>query len=265
MRIHKLFAGCASVLKPIAAALSMFTILPVPHFPWKEDTLRYILCGFPLAGAVIGAAAGLWGAVCTALDLPPILWGAGACLLPVWISGGVHLDGFADVSDALASHAPPSRRREILHDPRCGAFAVVRLGMYFTAALSLWTALPPSGRNLGAVGCAFILSRALSGFLLLTLPVAEGSHLARAFQDHAPRRARAILGVEAAAAGLGVLAFGRLAGVWMLLAAAAAVWNYVRTAARDFEGTSGDLAGWFLQRAELWMLAALVFCQYIVR
>ena len=38
--------------------------------------------------------------------------------------------------------------------------------------------------------------------------------------------------------------------------------NYARTVRKQFGGLSGDLAGWFLQRAEFWMLAALVLCQY---
>ena len=48
----------------------------------------------------------------------------------------------------------------------------------------------------------------------------------------------------------------------MTLAAVIVLWGYVRTARRDFGGISGDLAGWFLQRAEFWMLAALVLWQY---
>ena len=31
---------------------------------------------------------------------------------------------------------------------------------------------------------------------------------------------------------------------------------------KQFGGITGDLAGWFLQKAELWMLAALCACQW---
>ena len=33
-------------------------------------------------------------------------------------------------------------------------------------------------------------------------------------------------------------------------------------AVKQFGGITGDLAGWFLQKAELYMLAALVLCQW---
>ena len=52
--------------------------------------------------------------------------------------------------------------------------------------------------------------------------------------------------------GLGVLA----------LAAGFVLWRYHRVAVKQFGGITGDLAGWFLQKAELYMLAALVFCQW---
>ena len=49
----------------------------------------------------------------------------------------------------------------------------------------------------------------------------------------------------------------------MLCAAALVTVRYVRTARREFGGVSGDLAGWFLVKAEFWMLAALVAVQYM--
>ena len=35
-------------------------------------------------------------------------------------------------------------------------------------------------------------------------------------------------------------------------------WQYHVVSVKQFGGITGDLAGWFLQRAELWMLAALL-------
>ena len=38
--------------------------------------------------------------------------------------------------------------------------------------------------------------------------------------------------------------------------------RYYFVAKKQFGGITGDLAGWFLQRAELWMLAALAVSQW---
>ena len=53
-----------------------------------------------------------------------------------------------------------------------------------------------------------------------------------------------------------------LGGGVLVLAAGFALWCYHRVAVKQFGGITGDLAGWFLQKAELYMLAALVFCQW---
>ena len=50
---------------------------------------------------------------------------------------------------------------------------------------------------------------------------------------------------------------------WLLvLAALAVLFYYNKMSAKQFGGITGDLAGWFLQKAELWMLAALCACQW---
>jgi adenosylcobinamide-GDP ribazoletransferase len=244
------------VWETVAVAFAMFSALPMPRVEWNERNMRYSLCAFPLVGAVIGGACALWVWLCALLGLPPVLRGAGLCLLPAALTGGIHLD--ADTCDALASHADPRRVQEILHDPHMGAFAAIRLGMYFVASFALWTALPEY-RAWAAV-CLFCLSRTLSALVLTVLPLAEGSSLARLFAGAAPKkRARAVLLILAAALCAGAV----FSGGWVILPAAlAALLRYAVTARRRFGGVSGDLAGWFLQMAELWMLAALCLAEY---
>ena len=54
-------------------------------------------------------------------------------LIPVIVSGGIHLDGFADTVDALSSYGDREKKLEILKDPNTGAFAVIGLCVYFLA------------------------------------------------------------------------------------------------------------------------------------
>ena len=240
------------ILETVAAAFSMFSAVPMP--PTRQA--RYLLCAFPLVGAAIGLCCTAWGAVCHA----PILRGAGWTLIPVLLTGGIHLDGYADTVDALSSHADIARRREILKDPHCGAFAVIRLCTYFVAYFALCASLD-SCRVLCPV---FVLSRALSGAALTVLPLSDTSTLARILVDTPEKpRVRAVLVAESVAAALALLLLGGVDGLLMLCAAAVVLWRYVVAARRDFGGVSGDLAGWFLQKVELWMLAALVLAQYV--
>ena len=246
------------VLETVVVAFSMFSALPMPRVEWNARNMRYSLCAFPLIGAVIGLCQWGWWALALKLALPELLRGAGLCLLPVLITGGIHMDGYADTCDAISSHAGPEKRQEILKDPHLGAFAAIRLCVYFVAALALWT----SARELRLpvlVGL-FCLSRSLSGLALTCFPLREGSGLARSFAEAADRtRVRNALLALSLALSLGLAA---LRAGETVLAAAAVFGLYRRMCVKQFGGLSGDLAGWFLQKTELWMLAALVLRQY---
>ena len=248
-----------NVFQTVLVAFSMFSAIPVPQIRWTKGNMRYVLLAFPLVGAVVGGVCWVWALLCGAWSFPAVLRGAGLCLLPVLLTGGIHLDGYADTCDALASNGRPAQKRQILHDVHLGAFAGIRLCAYFIASFAFWAALPRY-RGL-AILCIFCLSRTLSGLALTVFPLAEGSGLARSFAEAADGGLvrNVLIGYTV------VLCAGLiLTGAWITIPTAAIVFFwYRRTAAWEFGGVSGDLAGWFLQKAELWMLGALCLWQCV--
>ncbi len=252
------------VIETILVAFAMYSAIPLPRPEWNEKNMRYAMCAFPLIGLVCGALWYGWGTLCAYFSAQHLLRGAGLSLIPVIVTGGIHLDGFADSCDALASCAPPEKKQEILKDPRCGAFAVIRLCSYFAAHLALCTALQPTKQALWCMGLAFVLERGLSGLAVTRFPLAKNTGLAHAFASAADRRmASRVLMLECALAGAGMIAVGGFTGIIMAAVGFAVFWRYRITADKQFGGLSGDLAGWFLQRAELWMLGALTACQLL--
>jgi len=250
------------ILETIGVAFAMFSAIPVPHLVWNERNMRYALCAFPLVGAVCGLTWYGWALLAHWLSFPGILLGAGLCLAPILVSGGIHLDGYGDTCDALASFGTPEKRQEILKDPHCGAFAVIRLCIYFVAWFALCTAFRPTDRGLLCMGGGFVLSRALSGIAIASFPLAKNTGLAYTFATAADRKkVQWILAVLTVAVSGVILWVGRLSGSVMILMALLVFWRYRSVANGQFGGISGDLAGWFLQKAELWMLAGLVTCQ----
>ena len=247
------------VLETVAVAFSMFSAIPMPQFAWNARNMRYSLCAFPLVGAVIALALWGWGMLCARLGLPALLRGAGLCLLPVMITGGIHLDGYCDTWDALSSHSGAEKRQEILKDPHLGAFGAIRLLMYFLADFALWTAAKEL--RLPVLLGIFCLSRALSGLALTAFPLRPGSGLARSFSEASDKK-RVRGALLAFSVLLALLLLRQRAGE-CVLAAILVLWYYRRMCVRDFGGLSGDLAGWFLQTAELWMLAATVLRSYL--
>ena len=251
------------ILETVAVAFGMYSALPMPSFPWNQDNMRHALAAFPLVGAVVGLFCWAWTALCGAFAVPPLLRGAGLCVLPALVTGGIHLDGYCDTADALASHGSPERKREILHDAHCGAFACIRLCVYYVVSFALFCTLAPSPSALWCLGFFFVLSRCLSGAALCMLQLAPGSSLAKSFADAADkRRTCTILLLTAAGCLVGLFCFGG----WLLFLAAIGITAVAafccgRTALREFGGISGDLAGWFLVKEEFWLLAALTAVQ----
>ncbi len=258
----RLPGGLQTAAETLAVAFGMFSAVPAPQPAWNEKNMRYALCAFPLVGAAVALAFGAWGWAAAALDLPVLLRAAGFCLLPVWITGGIHLDGYADTCDALASYASQEERLAILKDPHCGAFAVIRLCSWFVADLALCAALPLTSRAVGCMQLGFVLERAISGWAVAALPLAKHTGLAHTFSTAADRqRVKLILTGVILVASMLLVGIGGVSGWAMLAAALAALGRYAAVSRRDFGGITGDLAGWFLQRCELWMLGALVAAQ----
>ena len=213
------------VLQTIAVAFAMFSALPVPQFAWNQKNMRYAMCAFPLIGVVIG---GLW-CLCGALPLPMPAKAAGFCLIPVWVTGGIHLDGYADTCDALSSYGDREKKLEILKDPHCGAFAVIRLCSYFVAYFALCCCVQFT-LQVGAVWLlALVLERVCSGYAVAAFPLAKNTGLAHTFATAADRTTvRRVLGclsivlaVALFALGGGVLALA--AGLKLPIAEAEAV------------------------------------------
>ena len=245
-----------TVLQTIAVAFAMFSALPVPQFEWNEKNMRYAMCAFPLIGLVCG---GLW-CLCGVLPLPELARAAAFCLVPVAVTGGIHLDGYADTSDALSSYGDREKKLEILKDSHCGAFAVIRLCCYFVAYFGLCGSVRFTPRAGLCWTLALVLERALSGLAVAAFPMAKNTGLAHTFACAADRTAvRNVLAVLAIllCGALLALGGGALAAVAILLF----LW-YHHVAVQQLGGITGDLAGWFLQKTELWMLAALCACQW---
>ena len=181
--------------------------------------------------------------------------------MPVWVTGGIHLDGYADTCDALSSYGDTAKKLEILKDPHCGAFAVIRLCGYFAAYFALCGCVQFTPRVGALWALALVGERALSGLAVAAFPLAKNTGLAHTFATAADRvNVRRALAVLCAAVAAALLALGG----WALVLAAAGVFvRYYFVAKKQFGGTTGDLAGWFLQKCEIWMLAALAACQWL--
>lgn len=239
----------------------------MPRADWEKENMKYAMCFFPWVGAVIGACVYLWGRFAGNIPVGSILYAAILTLIPIFITGGIHLDGLLDTADALSSWQTRERRLEILKDSHTGAFAIITCCMYFIAYFGFSSELFEMQRmeGIGVIAIGFFLSRCLSGFSVTAFPCAKDSGLAATFANGADKkRAGKVLIAE------GILAIAIMIWVSIPLGIAAVVaalltfWWYHHMSVEKFGGITGDLAGCFLQVCELMILVAVVVVEKLL-
>ena len=157
-------------MKSLIIAFAMYSKFPMPRVDWEKKALSWALCWFPLVGLAVGAVLWLWLALAGWLGFGAVFTAALALLLPIALSGGIHLDGFCDTCDALSSHQSRERKLEILKDSHTGAFAIICCGLYLLVFFAAWCEAAPAGGAALALALGPAFSRSLSGLFAVTLP-----------------------------------------------------------------------------------------------
>ena len=173
-------------IRSLILAFSTYSRLPMPRVEWTAENRKYAMCFFPLVGMAVGAALWLWLWVCDALEIGALLRGAVGAVIPLLVTGGIHMDGFMDTADALASCQPTERKLEILKDSRVGAFAAMACCGYLLAMAGLLgEATIGDGPS---VGLCFVLSRALSAWAMAAFQSARPDGMLDSFARAAQKR-----------------------------------------------------------------------------
>lgn len=181
-------------MRGLIFALRFLTRLPIPSAGgFRVYGIADSAPWFPVVGAIVG----LLVAIALFLGAKIDVWVGAlfAILTWVWVTGGMHIDGLADVADALAaSHRHPERMLAVMREPHVGSFAVMsvvllmlsklvllmllaRLGEWWVLIfISAWArlgavlwakTLPSLGSGLGESLSAFSLKALLLPYFLL--------------------------------------------------------------------------------------------------
>lgn len=246
-----------NIFRSLCVAFSMYSKIPMPQVEWTKESMRYCICFFPAIGAVIGAATLLWDFLAGGRLAGSALFTAVLILIPVLISGGIHLDGLLDTADALSSYKPKEEKLEILKDSHAGAFAIIVGICWFILDFGIYSEADQHTLLLLAVG--FVLSRALSGFSLVTFRMAKNTGLAATFSDMALKNRVRIVMIFYVLACAGLLLYlDPFYGAAQLVGAFAVFFWYRNLSYQKFGGITGDLAGFFLQNCELVMAVCVI-------
>ena len=240
-----------NLFNSLIIAFSTYSQIPMPQVQWNERNMKYSICFFPAIGIVIAAIFLLWLYFCQLFQFGSMFMGVTAALLPVLISGGIHMDGLCDTADALASHQSQEKKLLILKDSHCGAFAVIICVCYLLLACAVFSEIKDMQQGL-MIALIFVLSRSVSGFALVTLKHNPASSLLKAFAESAHKKTvRAAMLLYIIPVCCALLLINIIYGIAALAACAATFVYYRHMAYKHFSGITGDLAGFFLQLTEL--------------
>ena len=249
-------------------AFSTYSRLPMPKADWNEKSMKYAMSFFPMVGAVIAVIELLVWRLTISLQTYNMITAFFLVLVPVAITGGIHLDGLFDTEDALHSYGDREKKLAILKDPHVGAFAVIYGVMYILGGYSLATEMDIEA--LLSVCFGFVISRELSGISVVSFPKAKKDGMVSTFSENADRKVKNILLSElilTVVCMFTVFIYGKIGIVYPAVTLAAAAVSFFRYRYRivpEFGGTTGDLCGYFLCNCEFLILLANILTMKIL-
>ena len=223
---------------------SMFCALPFPWHGWEEKARDKMLLCLPVVGLEIGL---LWyggGWLCVILGLPDLIRAFVLCALPCFLTGGMHLDGFLDVTDAIRSCRALERRREILKDSHVGSFAVIGMVLLMLGQFAATASFRPE-MDSRALILIPVVSRCCSVLAILLLPPMTTSQYAGMGKKSIVPPV--LMLICALAVGL---FFGWKCAL-ALLGTILGVCIAVGRGYRSLQGMNGDISGYAITLAEL--------------
>jgi len=238
-------------LRPLGIALQFLTRIPVRLcLPVGDDEIGRSLAYYPWVGLLIGALLASVAAIIH--DAPDLL--SAALLLSLWvlISGGLHLDGLADMADAwVGGIGDRDKTLRIMKDPNCGPMGVLALMLVLLLKFTALVTVVAQTQWLVLL-CLPMLARAAVVVLFLTTPYASAQGLGSALMAHL--RPASCWAATALAIGVALVLIP--AQMLWVLATITAVFIGMRLSTQQrLQGFTGDTAGALLELTEC---AALV-------
>ena len=251
------------MLQGMIIAFAMYSKIPMPRADWTKENMKYTMCYFPLIGVIIGFLQYGGFYLVQYLGFGELFQGVVLSLIPVFVTGGIHMDGFMDTMDARSSWGDREKKLEILKDSHTGAFAILGCVVYMMITAAAWSEVQEA--ILLPVCFCFAVSRCLSGIGVASFQCAKNSGLLHTFSSALHKKTvRRVLIAELVLVCVLMLVLCPLYASAELIFAAAVFGYYRWFSYKDFGGITGDLAGYFLQICEAAMVLAAVLLYHIL-
>ncbi|OVE86391.1 adenosylcobinamide-GDP ribazoletransferase [Natronolimnobius baerhuensis] len=221
------------------SGVGFLTRLPVHNREGDWAAFRSRPAVFPLAGLIVGALAAIPLLASEVLPGPTVAFGY---VLAVYAVTGIHhLDGVADLGDALVVHGDQERRREVLKDTTTGVGAILAVAIVVVG-------LALAGLGLAGLPAIVAVTIAIGAEVGAKLGMAAMACFGEASHDGMAKQV-----TDAASPGQFILPAGLILGacaiIWphpaavAVCGALAGLWPPWYWANRTLEGINGDVFG----------------------
>nr|PZN05756.1 MAG: adenosylcobinamide-GDP ribazoletransferase [Bacillota bacterium] len=161
-------------------ALLFLTRIPLPNIKFEEKDIVRSLPYFPVVGAIIGVILALADAVLRNYLPDPALAGL-IVILETVITGGLHIDGFADTMDGLFCGKDKSGKLEVMKDSRLGAFGAIGIVSLYLLKFSALLSVPAPLRQ-KLILIFPVISRWVMTWPVVLFPYVREKGLGKAFK-----------------------------------------------------------------------------------
>ncbi|MBB5355751.1 adenosylcobinamide-GDP ribazoletransferase [Anoxybacillus mongoliensis] len=237
----------------VILAIQFLTVFPIRmQVEWNERTARGAVFSFPFVGAIIGTF--LVAQHQLLFDHVSLLFLSFLLLFSsIFLSGGLHADGWMDCSDAYFSYRDRKRRLDIMSDSRVGAFAVLSV-LFLLGFRFVFIFETVAHMSLFSLFCIPLFSRLGMTVLLLTTPLAKQTGMAAAFRQYVDHQYVPIIVMYGLIALLSRETIVLFIALVLFYVAARAF------AVKQFGGMTGDVLGAFIEGSEtfLWLIIWLL-------
>lgn len=241
------------MMKKFLIALQFLTIVPVKITAGiKDQEYGQSLIWFPFVGMVIGLALVL-ALFCFGF-LPPLVTASVILTVSFIITGGIHVDGFADTCDGLYAGTTREKALAVMRDSRTGAIGVAGIVILLLLKFSL-IATTPWGLLWRALLALSVFSRWVQTLCcyMADYPREEGK--AKNFIEHATLKG--IISGGMMTLGIFLLLMG-LKGVVIFMSSLVPCVFFIKYITKRIGGMTGDTIGAASELAEVAILLCVM-------
>ena len=246
-------------LAHIAAALQMLTRFRLfQSRNWPSDIYRESIAWFPAIGILVGTMGAAVDGIGSLAGLTPFVTAPLAVAAMVWMTGGRHEGGLANLADGLGGAEARGDQLRIMADSRIGTYGTLAVSLMLITRIGAISSFSSSAYVFAGLISAGAASRAIMPAVAAWLGPVDAADPSAVLAQ--PSGLRLMAGLIVAAL-VPLVLIDPVAGLAMLAAGGAAALLVALLARKELGGFTRDVLSAVQQCSELAMLVALVAAQ----